>query len=136
MVDCWPTVTLPKLIVVGERFAPVVVPNPESATRSGVLAEFEAMLNWPVRLPVDSGEKVALIVQIAFGRTVPQLFVCEKFPVGVTPETTRFAVPQLVTTTGRLPELVPTAWLPKLMLGTLRHTAGEVATPVPVTVLL
>jgi len=57
-----------------------------------------------------------------------------KSPVGVTLETTRLAVPQLVTTAGRLPEVEPTGTFPKLILVMLRQTAGAVVTPVPVKV--
>lgn len=45
----------------------------------------------------------------------------------------RFAVPQSVTTTGCVPELVDTGWFPKLTEAVLRHTAGAAAMPVPVT---
>lgn len=45
----------------------------------------------------------------------------------------RFAVPQSVTTTGCVPELVDTGWFPKLTEAVLRHTAGAAAMPVPET---
>ena len=58
----------------------------------------------------------------------------EKLPVGVMAEMTRFAVPQLVTTTGCDPDVAPTGIFPKLMLAVLKQTAGAVTTPVPVNV--
>lgn len=94
------------------------------------------MLNWPVPVPADDGENVPLTTHVLPGVTVPQVVVSEKSPVGVTPETVRFAVPVFVTTIGRLPEFVPTGWFPKLTLVTLRLIAGAVAMPVPESVVL
>jgi hypothetical protein len=66
--------------------------------------------------------------------TVVQLLVSVKSPVGVTPDTTRLAVPQFVTVIGTGLDVEPTGRFPKLTLVVLRQTAGAVTTPVPVTV--
>lgn len=92
------------------------------------------MLNCPEVVPATVGEKIPLIVQVAEGATVVQLFVCEKAPVGVTAETVKLPVPQFVTVMARLGELVFTGWLPKSMVVGLKHTAGVTTIPVPVSV--
>ena len=114
----------------GDRQRGFIPDDREIATR---LAELEAMLNWPVRAPAARGENVPVIVQVFPGVTVPQVLVCEKLPVVETPEMTKFAVPQLVTTTGCEADEVDTGWLPKFTVFTFRQTAGAVAMPVPDT---
>lgn len=84
------------------------MPKPLNWIKSGLLAAFDVMLKCPTRDPADAGEKTPLIVQVAFGAILAQVFVCEKFPVVVTLEIVSIAVPQLVTVVARLPELVPT----------------------------
>lgn len=128
--DVTPTTTCPKAAV-GVSVAPVTVPKPLRGIKFGLLAAFDVMLKLPVSVPAEVGEKIPFIVQVAFGATVAQVVVREKFPVAVTPEITKDAVPQLVTVTARLPELVPTDWFPKFTDAGLKHTAGEVAIPVP-----
>lgn len=54
---------------------------------------------------------------------------------GVTDEIVKFAVPQLVRTVDTGFDDVFIGWLPKLIDGEFRHTAGAVATPTPVSVL-
>ena len=106
LAEPWPTVMLPNEREPGEIVAPVCVPKPESVTMSGVVTELEAMENWPVRFPAESGEKTPLMVQVALTASDVQLSVSEKLPVGVMLEKVSVAVPQLVTTMGREPLLL------------------------------
>src|SRR6266446_9929716 len=89
------------------------------------------MLSVPVSVPAAVGAKATFTVQMLPGVTVAHVVEAVKLAPVVALLITRFAVPQLVTVMGRVPEVVPTGWLPKLMLLPLRHTAGEVATPTP-----
>jgi hypothetical protein len=124
-----PTPCGPNVKLVGERLAPGVVPVPLNPTDCGLPGALSAKLNTPVRKPVVVGVNVMLMTQLALTASVPgQLLLCEKSPVAVMLVITRGALPQLVTVNDTV-LLVPTFWLPKLMLGALKQTAG--ATPVP-----
>ena len=68
-------------------------------------------------------------LHVAPTATVPHVVEAVKLLDGVTLDTISGAVPQSVTTTGCVPEVVPTGWLPNATLARLRHTAGVVAIP-------
>jgi len=91
------------------------------------------MLSVPVSVPATVGAKATFTVQMLPGVTVAHAVEAVKLAPVVALLITRLAVPVLVTVIGRVPEVVPTGWLPKLMLVVLRLTAGAVTTPVPVT---
>jgi len=131
--DCTPTTTVPKFTLDGVSVAPTCVPKPLTFTTSGLDAAFEAMLTVPVRAPALPGANAAFTVHIPPGTTVPHAVAAVKLADAVALLITRLAVPVLVTVIGCVPEVVPTGWLPKLMLVVLRLTAGAVTTPVPVT---
>ncbi len=63
-----PTVTLPKLRLVGETAnVPAAVPVPESATFSGEFDAFDTTDRFPLAAPAMVGVKVAVNVTLSFG---------------------------------------------------------------------
>jgi hypothetical protein len=70
-----------------------VLPVPDRETLTGLLP---ATASVPVRDPFAVGRKVTLAVQDApAAMLVPQVFVCEKSPLVLTPDTDAAAVPLL-----------------------------------------
>ncbi len=97
------------------------VPVPVSATVVGLFEALLAMVSVPVRVPATVGVNVTLTVQEALAAMDdPQVLVCEKSPVAVTPETDAAALPVLVTVTVCALLVVPGAWLAKVQ----RRRAG------------
>jgi hypothetical protein len=126
------TVSLPNVRLVGDRLAPGALPVPVSGitwlpTESATVIE-------PPRVPVSSGEKVTLTVQVALGISAPALTHVSdsaKSPAVVTALMLRLLLPVLVTMmlVGTL--VVPTIWLPKLTLDEENPIPG--VTPVPLS---
>lgn len=100
MVDVWPTVTLPKATLVGERdsWGVGATPVPLRATGAGVEEELLAKVRLPVRLPPAFGANTTETdklepADIVAGRLRP---VTENtLPEITTPEIVRLAVPVL-----------------------------------------
>jgi len=73
---------------------------PDSVTCCGLPVALSAIDSVPLREPVAVGVNVTLIVQLdPAARLVPQVFVCAKSPVTVTPVIVRLAVPLLLRVT-------------------------------------
>jgi hypothetical protein len=113
------------------------IPVPDNKTLCGLPPALSVMVMLAARLPVAVGLKVTLMEQFAPAATLaPHVFVCEKSPLFVPVmamlEIVNVAVPVLVSVTICTALLMPTIWLPKLMLLPPSVTMG--ATPVPVSV--
>jgi hypothetical protein len=111
-------------------------PDPPSVTACGAPGASSAMLTFAARLPAVVGEKVTVIVHVAFTSSEGgQSFVWPKSP-GSLP-----ASPMLVMPSGALPLflsvavcavlVVPTSCEPKARLAGVSVTAGAGAPPVP-----
>jgi hypothetical protein len=80
------------------RFVVESTPDPLNDSTVGLFAALLATDTDPVRVPDAVGVNFAVIVQVAFTASdVPQVVVCEKSPVAVTPERLAAAVPEFVT---------------------------------------
>ena len=74
-------------------------PVPVSAMPWGLLVALSAMVNVPDRVPVAEGVKTTAMLQVLPGvKLEPHVFVCEKSPVVVIPETVSVALPEFVNT--------------------------------------
>jgi hypothetical protein len=74
-------------------------PVPVSATGCGLLDALSAILSVPVRTPVAEGVNTTAMLQVLpAARLKPHVFVSEKSPVTLIPETVRGAYPELVST--------------------------------------
>src|ERR1700722_10512263 len=114
-----PTVCGPKRKLVGDNA--MAVPDPCSATVCGEPAALSAIDRFAVRVLIDCGAKVTLMVQVLLpARLDPQVLVCVKSP-GFAPvkvigemDMALGAVLERVTGCGVLP--VPRTWAPNVML--------------------
>ena len=99
-----PTVTLPKLKLVGLGVIwPCVTPVPESAMLRGELLASEMIARFPVLLPEDVGEKIALNVVLCPAARVagrPGPLKLNPVPVAAAAEIVTVTPPVLVTVTG------------------------------------
>src|SRR5229473_2781047 len=115
------------------------VPVPVSDTLCGLPEASSAIVTLADRFPVAVGLNLTLMEQFALAATLPpHVLVCEKSPalVPVTAmlEIVNVAVPVLDRLTICTLLVVPTFWLPKLMLFPPSVTLG--ATPVPLSATL
>src|SRR5580692_5654348 len=77
-----PTLSMPKLRLVGERPTAGAVPVPVSETVWALPLALSVIVIAPLRVPVTVGVKVTLIAQFAPAATlVPQVFVWLKSPL-------------------------------------------------------
>jgi hypothetical protein len=111
------------------------VPVPVRVTICGLPTALSVMVIAALRFPVAAGVKLTLIVQLAPAATeLPQVVVSGKSP-GSAPVTAMLAMlkvrlPLLVRVTDCAGAVVPTNWLPKVMVVAESSTPG--AAPVPV----
>ena len=113
-----PTVTLPKLRLVGEAESWGVTPVPETAREVGELAALLTTTCAPVKLPTDDGAKLMLKVVLCpparvSGTTSP--LVLKLVPLRLSPETTTVSVPEFLKVTDCV-FLPPVGTLPKATL--------------------
>jgi len=99
------------------------------------LPALSVTVNVAVREPLALGLNVMAMLQLALAaKLVPQVLVCEKSPEFVPAKTmlviVKVPLPVLVNVTLCAPLALPTAWLGKVTLATLRLAAG-VPVPVP-----
>lgn len=118
-----------------------VTPVPLNETMLGEPAALWAMLTVADFAPAVVGLNLTLMVHDPAGVTVPQLFVttanCVGFvPASVTPETTRLAVPLLLTVIVCAAESVPVFTEPKASEAVETTAIGAATTPVPLRVTL
>src|SRR5206468_2389905 len=125
-----------KLTAAGVRVTAGAVPVPLNATACGLPAASSVICALALRAPVTVGEKVAVIVQVAFTASDPgQSFVRAKSaafpPVSAIPVIVSGAVPVFfkVDDCGAL--VVPTSCDPNARLVGVSVTAGAGAPPVP-----
>src|SRR5580692_10066624 len=93
------------------------VPVPDSATTCALVRAESLIVRMPVRVPVASGEKVALMVQsFPAVSALGQLFVSAKFPLTLMLVIFSGVAPGFVSVTAIGALVVPSATLPKLRL--------------------
>jgi hypothetical protein len=116
-----PNVAVPPAVIVVELDPPDPIPNvksaaaapmPETTTTCDPVPALSATIKFAVAAPAAVGVKVTLIVQLASGCTVEQLFVWENSPAlappKLTPDTLSAIAPEFVKVTGVAPLLLPT----------------------------
>lgn len=86
------------------------LPVPLSDTLCDREGSLSLIVSVPVRAPAALGAKTTEIAQLKCGTTVPQLLLCEKSPLTVTPDTTNAFIPRLVIVTTCAALEVPTTW--------------------------
>ena len=93
---------------------------PVRGMTAGLVRVLSVMVSVPVCVPVADGVNLTVIVQLAPGWTVPQLFVAAKAPLAVAPVIENGTLVPLLTVTIGAGLVVPTPWLPKF------SEAGEI----------
>src|SRR6266849_10650600 len=137
---CWavalpgPTFTLPNESELGLTVARGCTPVPERATVWGEPGASSGIESVPLAAPVAVGAKSTWMVQLAPGAITvfeqPSVAIAKGAPTAAD-AMFKVPVPEFVTITDWLADLVPTTWFPKARLEADRDTAGW--TPLPLT---
>ena len=128
VAEALPRVTAPMVGAPGAVGA--AAPVPVRDTVSGLPGALFAMFTVAVFAPAVVGAKVTLTVHEAPGATEAQPATgvavndAESVPVTVTPDTTRAAVPVLLTVMARGAEVVATVWPPKARAAAVTEATG------------
>jgi hypothetical protein len=111
-----PIVVVGNVNFVGVTETPVT-PLPLKVMVWGLFVALSVIVTAPVTIPVFVGVKVTEMVQFLPAlRVVPQVFVCAKGAAVAMLVIFRVAVPVLASVAFFMAVVLPTAWLPKLML--------------------